>query len=261
MRDGWSSGGEGPDPNILRGDLENSFSGASILLVEDDPDIRDLLVTLLALAGFTATACGTAEHALEELREQPFDLILTDYGLPRRSGGWLLKQASDEGLIDATPVLVVTAHPNPPDVSGFEIIQKPFDLDVLVERVRQRLEGDRPARQRSPARRAAGRAGDHGSNGDSPAPVELVLYVSAHSPRSAAAIANIKDALKTRPSTNVTLTIHDLSKDPGKGLRDQIAFTPTLVKRSPGPRTFIVGHLSDPAILLELLDGCAPEQN
>ena len=52
------------------------------------------------------------------------------------------------------PRLVVTAHPSPADLSGFEIVQKPFDLDELVQRVRRRLEGPRGAWQR-----LAGRSG------------------------------------------------------------------------------------------------------
>lgn len=117
----------------------SDVDGASVLLVEDDPDCRDLMRTLLQLDGFSTTTCGTAELALEQLREQHFDLMLTDYMLPRRTGGWLLQQASREGLIDGTPVLVLTAHPNPPDVPGFEVIRKPCDLDDLLSRIRTRL--------------------------------------------------------------------------------------------------------------------------
>lgn len=258
MKDRWWSGDGPVVPEWLRVEMCDIFEGASILLVEDDGDIRDLLVTLLKLAGFSPTACETAEEGLEHLREQPYDLVLTDYALPNRSGGWLLRQAADEGLLDATPALVVTAHPNPPDVRGFEVIQKPFDLDDLVERVRQRLEGNAPPRARAlPIRRsgAAGRPGDDGE-GDCPDPIELILYVSAHSPRSATAIENIKRVLEGYKSGRVSLTICDLSKDPSRGAADSVAFTPTLVKRSPGPRTFILGHISSPELLMELLDGC-----
>jgi CheY-like chemotaxis protein len=44
--------------------------------------------------------------------KQAFDLVLTDYALPRKSGLWLLEEAESEGLIQGTPVLIVTAHPN-----------------------------------------------------------------------------------------------------------------------------------------------------
>jgi DNA-binding response OmpR family regulator len=259
MRDGSWTGGQGSGGPWLHEELKDAFEGASILVVEDDDDIRELLVTLLRLAGFSPTACGSAEQGLEELREQPFDLVLTDYALPHRSGGWLLQQARDEGLLDATPALVVTAHPNPPDVSGFEIIQKPFDLDQLVDRVRRRLEAERGARPRARRSSNAGNGSGDGHEPHCPKPVELVLYVSAHSARSATAIKNIQQALAGQRSGHVTLTICDLSKDPSLGQRDAVAFTPTLVKRSPGPRTFIVGHITSPELVLELLDGCEDE--
>jgi two-component system response regulator GlrR len=246
-------------PSWLHAEMKDAFEGANILVVEDDDDIRELMVTLLKLAGFSPTACGTAEQGLEELREQTFDLVLTDYALPNRTGAWLLHQASLEGLMDVTPAFVVTAHPNPPDVPGFEIIQKPFDLDDLVERVRRRLEGGGDSRLRNGGVRKAapGRPGDN-QRGDCPDPIELILYVSANSPRSATAIANIKKVLAGYKAGQVTLTICDLAKDPLSGSRDSVAFTPTLVKRSPGPRTFILGHLSNPELLLELLEGCEP---
>jgi DNA-binding response OmpR family regulator len=258
MRDGSWVDWQEPKAPWLHDEMREVFEGASILLVEDDRDIRELLVTLLRLAGFSPTACSSAEQGLEQLREQPFDLVLTDYALPNRTGGWLLRQARDEGLLDATPALVVTAHPNPPDVPGFEIIQKPFDLDQLVDRVRQRLgaEGSSRPRPARPVKNGGHEGGNGQDNDDCPDPVELILYVSAHSVRSATAIKNIKRALEGQRAGRVTLTICDLSKDPALGQRDAVAFTPTLVKRSPGPRTFILGHITSPELVLELLDGC-----
>ncbi len=77
-----------------------------------------------------------------------------------------------------------------------------------------------------------------------PDPVELVLYVSAESPGPAHAIRNIKRALSRYRSDRVTLTICDPAKDLA------------LVKRSAGPRTFILGHITNSELLIELLDGC-----
>ena len=241
----------------MESELED-LARPTILLVEDDKDIRDLLTTLLRLAGYTTTACRSAEAGLECLREQQFDLVLTDYMLPMRSGGWLIQQAEAEGLLDATPALLVTAHPNPAEVEGVEIIPKPFDLDDLVDRVKQKLEGNEPSkparRKKAGAKRSGGNAFD--DDGDCPDPIELILYVSAHSPRSASAIENIQKVLTRYKSSRVKLTIHDLSKDPNQGAADGIAFTPTLVKKSPGPRTFILGHITNPELLLELLESC-----
>lgn len=261
MRDDefWS-GDDSAEASWVHAEMKSVFGGASLLVVEDDDDIRELLETLLGLAGFKATLCSTAESALEYLREQTFDFVLTDYALPNRSGGWLLQQASSEGLLDATPVLVVTAHPEPHGVDGFEVLQKPFDLDDLVDRVRRRLEGAPSSKSNKPGvirRSSSGRPGDDG-RGDCPEPIELILYISSHSPRSANAVDNIRRALARHRSGNVKLTIHDLAKDPTKGADDSVAFTPTLVKRSPGPRTFILGHLTNPDMLLELLESCEP---
>lgn len=256
----WANGGgDSGNPEWLNPEMRSVFEGASILLVEDDADIRELLVTLLQIAGFQPTSCSTAEAALEQLREQPFDLVLTDYMLPNRTGGWLLKQASEEGLLDATPAMVVTAHPSPPDVREYEVIAKPFDLDDLVGKVRRRLGAEGSKRPRMPisAPLTSPRPGDKGDgNGDCPDPIELILYVSAHSPRSAAAIENIKRVVSRFSSSRISLTICDLSEDPHMGDADAVAFTPTLVKRSPGPRTFILGHLANPELLVDLLEGC-----
>jgi len=236
-------------------DQMEGFAKRSILLVEDEPDIRGLLVTFLGTAGFQTAACGTAEEALNLLRESSFDLVLTDYCLPRRTGGWLLKQASAEGLLEATPALVVTAHPNPVDTDGFEVISKPFDLDDLIEHVRVRLTADKDGNGKDGASRSSRRPCDQNGPPECPDPIELILYVGADAPRSADAIQNIKDVLSRFHSSRVSLTICDLSQEPAGGA-DTVAFTPALVKRSPGPRTFILGHLTNPAIALELLEGC-----
>lgn len=234
--------------------MKEEFPGASILLVEDDDDIRELMSTLLRLAGFEPTVCGNAEMALELLREQPFDLVLTDYALPNRTGAWLLEQAKAEGLLDATPALVVTAHPNPPGLERDEVICKPFDLDDLVARVKLRLGGEsRP--QKTTGSSGSKRPGDRG-DGDCPDPVELILYVNPDSPKSAAAIERIKSVLARFESARVKLTICDLSLNPDRGSVDAVAFRATLVRRSPGPRTFILGHVTNPDVLVELLEDC-----
>lgn len=240
--------------------LGDGFAGSTILLVEDDYDIRDLLVTLLKLAGFVPTACATAEQALQELREQHFDMVLTDYMLPNRSGGWLLQQAASEELIDDIPVLVLTAHPKPPDVDGYEIVQKPFDLDDLVDKVRQRLDDPaRAARPGSPPRRPRSRRSVKGSDGDSPDPIELILYVNGGSPRSAEAIQAIEQALARYSSSRVKLTICERSPEAGAGAGTFV--TEPRDPRLKGQRTFILGHITNPDILLELLKSCDGESS
>jgi DNA-binding response OmpR family regulator len=232
----------------------------AILLVEDDRDIRDMMATLLDMAGFTVNACESAECGLNALREGDFDLILTDYALPRRSGLWLLEHAEAEGLINGIPVLIVTAHPHVEGADGYEVIHKPFDLDELVERVRYRVEGEGPRRRRAPELSSDGRR-DGNDPPACPDPVELILYVSSQSARSFAAVRNIRNVLKRFKSSRVKLTVCDLARDPASGIEDAIAFTPTLVRKTPGPRTFILGHVTNPELLMELLADCDAEES
>ncbi len=230
----------------------------TILIVEDDPDIRAMLATLLDLAGFACVVCDSAEAGLAALRDRPVDLILTDYALPEHTGLWLVKRAEHEGLIEGTPVMIVTAHPNPPGTSTYEVVQKPFDLDDLVDRVKRHVSGNGPGRRsKEPSRLPQGSNGDEGNKGgECPEPVELVLYVSAHSVRSAAALNTIKQVLSRFSASRVKLTICDLSQQPAMGTEHSVTFTPTLVRNSPGPRTYILGHITSPELVLELLSDC-----
>jgi len=235
----------------------------TILVIEDDQDIRDMLATLLEIAGFVPVACDNAEQGLNALREGSFDLILTDYALPKHSGLWLLQNAEAEGLINGTPVLIVTAYPHVSGAAEYEVVHKPFDLDDLVERVRRRLESTTPRRRAVTSRPVvpAKISQSDGNHSECPEPVELILYVSAHSPRSAATVRDIKKVLARFPTSQVRLTVCDLSTNPDAGVEDGVAFTPTLVRRAPGPRTFILGHLTNPDLLLEILGDCNLEES
>jgi CheY-like chemotaxis protein len=256
-----------PNPWALDADPDR-LAAPAILLVEDDRDIREMVSTLLEMEGFAVVACDTTEGALRALRDQTFDLVLTDYALPQRTGLSMLQSAEEEGLIDDTPVLVVTAYPEIAGAAGYEVIYKPFDLDELLERIRSCVEGERPRRRRvpSPARSgtaisAFGRKNHGDGNGgmpECPDPVELILYVSARSPHSAAAIRKMRKALDRFNSSRVKLTVCDVSEQPDGG-ENAVAFKATLVRPHPGPRTFVLGHITNPELLLELLADCGTE--
>jgi len=234
------------------------LAAASVLIVEDDPDIREMVVTLLEIAGFHTHACASAEAALRALREEAFDLVLTDYALPERTGLWLLESAESEGLLEGIPALIVTAHPLIEGAKQYEIVQKPFDMDDLVERVRQRMDTARPRRRARSTRSKPleVQKGDGTGDPGCPDPVELILYVSTHSPQSAAAVRHIKQAMARFNSSRVKLTVRHLTNDPASAADDRVVLTPALVRRRPSPRTYILGHFSSPDLLLELLADC-----
>lgn len=223
-----------------------------ILLVEDDRDVREMLTTMLEMAGFGIVACDCAEPALDALREQEFDLVLTDYALPRHSGAWLLRTAEAEGLLQGTPALIVTAHPQVEDEEAYEVIRKPFDLDELVGRVRHRLAGDKAGRPRRPTAAGPDSRSSSGGGPSSPEPVELILYVNANSPKAEAAVSQMRKVLERFNSQKVTVTVCPLPESASCAVA--AAEGPTApIRQRVSARTLILGHISHPDILLELL--------
>jgi CheY-like chemotaxis protein len=220
-----------------------------------------MLVTLLEMAGFAVNACDCAEVALDALREGEFDLVLTDYALPRHSGVWLLKTAEAEGLLQGTPALIVTAHPQVDADGIYEVIRKPFDLDELVERVRHRLDGDRAARRRRPDTTPGdgnhGNASDGGPTG--PGPVELILYVSGDSPKAEAAVATMRKVLERFNSPKVVRTVDPRPETANCAVADAAAQTGEPARQNLAARTLSLGHITNPELLLELLEDREPE--
>ncbi|HEV7500687.1 MAG TPA: response regulator, partial [Vicinamibacteria bacterium] len=147
-----------------------------ILLVEDDEDTRQLLAVALEAQAYEVSQAGDAEGGLEALRAGRFDMILTDYDLPGRTGAAMLREANALRLVDGAATLVVTAHPDPEGVDETTLVRKPLDLEKFLHQVRRIFES-MPAAVRPPARPSPA----------APAPgerVELTLYISPASPPS-----------------------------------------------------------------------------
>ena len=81
-----------------------------------------------------------------------------------------------------------------------------------------------------------------------------MLYVSAASQASLRAVANARRLLERYKPGVVTLSICDVAREPDRAERDQISFTPTLCKRAPEPVLWILGDLSQPQSLIEVLE-------
>ena len=209
-----------------------------VLVVDDQEDVRTLLVTALSFEGYETVAARDAPDALRCLEDAEFSLVITDYAMPGGTGIALLREAASRNLIDGTPSLVVTAHPDLREAGGFAIMRKPLDLDRFLRQVRELL-------------RHGGR--DHGADPDGI--VELVLYVSSSSLASKQALRNLKRALKPVDPSKVRLVVRDLFHEPLAGEADGILMTPTLIKRRPSPRLWIVGSLRDRDVLVDLLEG------
>jgi len=128
-----------------------------ILVVDDAPDARDFLVDALAQAGHSVAKANTADRALEILRADSFDLVVTDVVLPGSSGIELLKNVKRD--IPTTEVLVITGHPNREFAlealrhGACDFLTKPIiDLDAFYRVVERTLEKHRRSSRTPPDR-------------------------------------------------------------------------------------------------------------
>jgi len=81
-----------------------------ILVVDDEPDVRQYLEMVLKDAGFQVVTAGDGEEAMERIRENKPDFISLDLVMPRKSGHRLLKELRRDRELSRIPVLIVTAH-------------------------------------------------------------------------------------------------------------------------------------------------------
>lgn len=126
-----------------------AFAPLHVLVVDDDPTIRQLHVAILEHAGYAVTAVGSGEHALAVVDESDVALVLLDSRMPGLSGLEVLGALRERGL--ALPVILVTGATEIEDrVEGLErgaddYITKPVDVRELVARTRALLRGRQAA--------------------------------------------------------------------------------------------------------------------
>ncbi len=213
----------------------------SVLVVEDQEDVRLMLVTVLRMEGYRVDEARNAREGLECLKAHEYDLILTDYAMPGQTGTWMLQEAAREGRLGSTPALVVTAHPELVQAANeYTVVGKPVDLDSFLQQITTILHVPARADHGLPARPAG-------------AKVELVLYISAASPASMLAQGNMERVLEGFARGEIAYSTCDLQINPDSAERDRVVFTPTLIKRWPEPRLWIIGDLRDGGIVAELL--------
>jgi two-component system, OmpR family, response regulator len=111
-----------------------------VLVVDDEPNIRDLVEVALRFHGFEVTTAATGEEALTRARDDGPRLIVLDVMLPDLDGFEVCRRLRGRG--DETPVIFLTARDTPTDtvtgltLGGDDYVTKPFSVDALVARVR-----------------------------------------------------------------------------------------------------------------------------
>ncbi|MCT1910398.1 response regulator transcription factor [Brachybacterium paraconglomeratum] len=118
---------------------ENDYE-ARLLVVDDEPNIRDLLATSLRFAGFEVFTASTGNEAIREATEHQPDLVVLDVMLPDMDGFTVTRRLRDRG--EQYPILFLTAKDETQDkvagltVGGDDYVTKPFSLEEVVARIR-----------------------------------------------------------------------------------------------------------------------------
>ncbi|MCE9669278.1 sigma-54 dependent transcriptional regulator [Myxococcus stipitatus] len=155
------------------------MSSARILVVDDDPQARDLLQRLLGTLGSVAQA-PHPKAAAEKLAESAYDLVLTDMAMPEPGDGLKVLQEVKAHLPD-TPVIVVTAFGNIEGAldsiqqGAFDYLAKPFDVDAILRVARRALEQKRLVEENRSLRQQVDRSA---LVGRSPALLEVYKQVA-----------------------------------------------------------------------------------
>jgi DNA-binding response OmpR family regulator len=120
-------------------------STVKVLVAEDDPDIRDLVVFRLERSGWEVIEAGDGQQAIDLARDTQPDVLVLDWMMPVKSGLEVVAELRADPEIAGIPVLILSARAQEPDiVQGFtaganDYLTKPFSPQELHHRVQALL--------------------------------------------------------------------------------------------------------------------------
>ncbi|WP_376695798.1 sigma-54-dependent transcriptional regulator [Wenzhouxiangella sp. EGI_FJ10305] len=135
------------------------MSSARILIVDDEPDIREMIGEILRDEGHETTFAGNAAEAREQLRESAPDLILLDVWMPDTDGISLLREWRDADVLRC-PVVMISGHGSVETaveatrLGAFDFVEKPVSMARLMLTIENALEAGRLRRENEGLKRS-----------------------------------------------------------------------------------------------------------
>jgi DNA-binding NtrC family response regulator len=156
---------------------------ANLLLIDDDPNTLASLARAFRLAGHQATVCDNASRAADLLRNDHFDLILSDVVMPGKSGLELLEELKKAGV--QTPIVLISGQANiemavkATRLGALDFLEKPLSTEKLLVTVENAL---RLSRLQDENRELRQRLGKHELVGSGPAMEKLLAQINRVAP-------------------------------------------------------------------------------
>jgi two-component system, OmpR family, response regulator len=128
--------------------VDLSVDQGELLVVDDEPFLRDAVAASLRFLGFGVTTADSGSEALRLARGRPFDLLVLDVMLPDTDGFEVIRRLRRDGC--GVPVIFLTARDTQADkvtgltIGGDDYLTKPFGLEELAARIRTVLRRARP---------------------------------------------------------------------------------------------------------------------
>ncbi|HXU73942.1 MAG TPA: response regulator [Polyangia bacterium] len=112
----------------------------TVLVVDDDPDIRESLRTLLEDEGFVVRSAADGAEAVAMMEAEPPCFVVLDLMMPIMDGWEVAGRMHDDPRLGAIPVCVVTATPEWAPADSTCVLQKPVDVQALLDLVHARCD-------------------------------------------------------------------------------------------------------------------------
>jgi DNA-binding NtrC family response regulator len=111
--------------------LQGSLMERSILIIDADRDVVEILADLLDEEGYRIRAAFDEEEAFREIAREPPDLVVADVNMPQVEGVTLTNQLRARDI--HIPVVLLSTAYAEVDVPGVQFVPKPFDLEYVIE--------------------------------------------------------------------------------------------------------------------------------